>query len=423
MAVMYNIEPLKAMELYYDGEHNGVWNGDFIKAKKQSGLDIPAPLREFLEKYAYLDMNKGQITFFHPDGIRMVHLSTDSGEVHIMAIGTAESIGSDKMFVGIDLGTRDLDIAFGEIDDENRMVHWGPSDGVTLDGLMSVMFVSALFKSSDKFLFQGAEIDAVLKKHGAERSLIMPSGGSTQHTSINFDEDNGAFLIAEYDEDGGNVAFLHVVTRKTYEQRKAERFATVTLDELNSLFEAEFYGNALHCDFAHALDIQLEIIKRLEQTNADDLELSDHYKLVGRCLWALNRLEEAAEWYDKAGGIIKGSGDFDRLAKFYGTMAGFYAATKQYDKSNEMFEAELALRLEHTPDNVYDIGMVYRDKAQALDDADGDPDRVIELCNLALEQFQKDPHDSGCKYEIARVQQLRGKAKRRKKELLKNSGK
>ena len=50
MAVLYNIEPLKAMELYYDGEHNGVWNGDFIKAKKQSGLDIPAPLREFLEK-------------------------------------------------------------------------------------------------------------------------------------------------------------------------------------------------------------------------------------------------------------------------------------------------------------------------------------------------------------------------------------
>ena len=422
MAVLYNMEPLKAMELYYDGEQNGVWNGDFIKMKKQSGLEIPAPLREFLEKYAYLDMNKGQITFFHPDGIRMVHLPTDSGEVHIMAVGTADGLESDKMFVGIELGTKELDISFGEIDDENRMIHWGPSDGVTLFGLMRVMFVSTLFKNSDKFLFQGAEIDAVLKKHNAERSRIMPSSGSAQHTSINFDEDNGAFLVAEYDEDGEDIAFLHVVTRKTYEQRKAERFATVTLDELNSLFEAEFYGNALHCDFAHALDIQLEIVGRLETAGADKLELSDRYKLVGRCLWALNRLDEAAEQYDKAGKIIKDSGDLDRLAKFYGTMASFYADTKQQSKSDEMFEAELALRLEHFPDNVYDIGMVYRDKAQALDDADGDPDRVIELCNLALEQFQKDPHDSGCKYEIARVQQLRGKAKRRKKELLKNSG-
>lgn len=422
MGVVYNIEPLKAIELFYDGEHNGVWNGDFIKAKKQSGLEIPAPLREFLENYAYLEINKGQIAFFHPDGIRMVRLTADDGEVQIMAVGRADGVVAEKLLVGIEVGTRELDIAFGKIDDEKQMINWGPSDGITLEGLMRVMFVSTLFKSSDKFLFQGAEIDAVLKKHGAERSLIKPSDGSTQHTSICFDEDSGAFLVAEYDERGEDIAFLHVVPRKTFEQRKAERFASVSLDELKALFDTEFYGNALHCDFAHALEIELEIIKRLEQADADDLELSDNYKLVGRCLWSLNRLDEAAEWYDKAGGIIKASGDLDRLAKFYGTMANFYAAANQRDKSDEMFQAELALRLEHCPDNAYDIGMVYCDKAQALNDADGDPDRVIELCGLALEQFQKNPHDSGCKYEIARVQQLRGAARRRKKELSKNSG-
>lgn len=422
MSVLYNLEPLKAIELLYDGEHNGVWNGDFIKAKKQSGLEIPSPLREFLENFAYLEINKGQIAFFHPDGIRMVNLTADDGEVHIMAVGRADGVGGGKLLLGIELGTRDLDIAFGEIDDENQRINWGPSDGITLDGLMRVMFVSTLFKSADKFLFQGAEIDAVLKKHGAERSRITPSDGSTQHTSICFDEDNGAFLVAEYDERGENIAFLHVVPRKTFEQRKTERFASVSLDELNDLFESEFYGNAAHCDFAHALDIQTEIIKRLEQAGADKLELSDRYKLAGRCLWALNRLDEAAEQYDKAGAIIKASGDCERLAKFYGTMASFYADTDRQDKSDEMFQAELALLLEHTPENAYDIGMVYRNKAQALNDAGGDPDRVIGLCNLALEQFQKDPHDSGCKYEIARVQQLRGEAKRRKKELSKNSG-
>lgn len=422
MSVLYNIEPLKAIELFYDGEHNGVWNGDFIKAKKQSGFEIPAPLREFLENYAYLEINKGQIAFFHPDGIRMVHLTADDGEVHILAVGRADGVGAEKLLVGIEVGTRELDIAFGEIDDENQMINWGPSDGITLDGLMRVMFVSTLFKSSDKFLFQGAEIDAVLKKHGAERSLITPSGGSTQHTSICFDEENGAFIVAEYDERGENIAFLHVVPRKTFEQRKAERFVSVSLDDLKSLFETEFYGNALHCDFAHALEIELEIIKRLKQAGANELELSDQYKLVGRCLWSLNRLDEADEWYDKAGGIIKESGDLDRLAKFYGTMASFYAGTGRREKSDEMSEAELALRLERTPDNAYDIGMIYRGKAQALNDAGGDPDRVIELCNLALEQFQKDPHDSGCKYEIARAQQLRGEARRRKKELSKNSG-
>lgn len=417
MAVLYNLEPLAAVELFYDGEKNGVWNGDFIKNEKERGLSLPPLLREYLENYAYLEINRGQIVFFHPDDIREFDLPTDDGNVHIMVIGRA-----DAFFVGIELGTDDLDIALGTIDEEKRSIMWGPSDGITLAGLLRVMFVSMLFKSGDKFMYSGAEINAVLKKHDAARDKIAPSAGSTQHTSLNFDEENGAFLIAEYDESGSEMTFLHVVPRKTYEQRKAERFATVTLDELKSLFEAEFYGNAAHCDFAHALDIKLEIVKRLEQSGAPQLELAEHYKLVGRCLWALNRIDEAAEWYDKAGAIIKESGDPDKLADFYGTMSGFYADTEQLDKSDEMFELQLAARLEHTPDNAYEIGMIYRNKAERLDKAGGDPDRVIELCNLALEQFQKDPRDSGCKYETARVQQLRGNAKRRKKELLKNGG-
>lgn len=416
MAVLYNLEPLAAVELFYDGEKNGVWKGDFIKSEKERGLSLPPLLREYLENYAYLEINRGQIVFFHPDDIREFDLPTDDGNVHIMVIGRA-----DDFFVGIELGTDDLDIALGTIDDEKRSIMWGPSDGITLAGLLRVMFVSMLFKSGDKFMYSGAEIDAVLKKHGAARDKIVPSAGSTQHTSLNFDGENGAFLVAEYDESGSEMTFLHVVPRKTYEQRKAERFATVTLDELNSLFEAEFYGNAAHCDFTHALDIKLEIVKRLEQSCAPQLELAEHYKLVGRCLWALNRLDEAAEWYDKAGDIIKKSGDNEKLAAHYHSLGCFYADTKQWDKSDEMFETELSLRLEHTPGNVYDIGMVYHTKAKCLADASGDPDRIIELCNLALEQFQKDTHDSGCKYEIARAQQLRGEAKRRKKGLLKNS--
>ncbi len=415
MSVLYNLEPLKAIELFYDGEKNGVWNGDFIKNEKERGLTVPPMLREFLEKYAYLDINKGQVTFFHPDYIREFSLPIEGGKVHIMLIGKV-----NEMFLGIELGTKELDIAFGEVKDERIM--WGPSNEITLAGMMRVMFVSTLFKCEDKFLYQGAEIDAVLKKHGAARSEIMPSSGSTQHTSINFDEENGAFLIAEYNKQGDEMTFLHVVPRKTREQRKAERFASVTLDELNSLFEGEFYTNSLHCDFAHALDIKLEIIKRLEQSGAEELELAKHYALAGRCLWALNRPDEAAEYYGRAGKLIEKSGDIEKLAAHYHSLGCFYADTKQWDKSDEMFGMELSLRLEHSLDNVYDIGMVYRTEAENIDNASGDPDRVIELCELALEQFRKDPRDSGCKYEIARVQQLRGKARRRKKELAKNAG-
>lgn len=420
MAIRYNIEPLAALSLYYDGEKNGVWEGDFIKNEKERGLILPSLLREYLENYAYLEINKGQIMFFHPDHIREFDLPTEDGEVHIMTIGR-----TDDFFVGIELGNSDdseLDIAIGEIDEENRSIMWGPSNGITLGGLMRVMFVSMLFKNGDNYIYSGAEINTVLKNHGAARENITASEGSTQHTSLNFDEENGAFIVAEYDPSGEEMTFLHVVPRKTAEQRKAERFASLSLDELNDLFSKEFYGNALHCDFNHALELKLEIIKRLEGSGAEALELAEHYKLAGRCLWALERLNEATECYDKAGAIIKNSGDIEKLAEYYHTMGNFFADTKQWERSDELYDLEMALRLEHFPDDVYKLGMIYQSRAQFLNDAGGDPDRVIELCNLALEQFQKDPHESGCKYETARAQQLRGNAKRRKKELLKNSG-
>lgn len=417
MSISYNLEPLDALELFYDGEKNGVWDGDFIKNEKQCGLTVPPLLREYLENYAYLEINKGQIVLFHPDEIREFDLPTEDGEVHIMAIGRASNF-----FVGIERGTDDLDIAIGEINEEKRSIMWGPSDGITLGGLLRVMFTSMAFQSGDHFIYSGDEIDAVLKKHGAARENISPSAGSTQHTSLNFDEENGAFLLAEYAPNGEEMTFLHVVPRKTAEQRKAERLASVSLDELNELFSKEFYGNALHCDFSHALELQLEIIGRLEQSGAPELELAEHYKLAGRCLWALERLDEAISRYGKAGEIIKSSGDVEKLAEFYHTMGNFYADTKRPEKSDELYDMEMSLRLEHFPDDVYKLGMIYQSRAQFLGDAGGDPDRVIELCSLALEQFQKNPHDSGCKYEIARAQQLRGSAKRRKKELLKNSG-
>lgn len=417
MGIHFNLEPLAAISLYYDGEQNGVREGDFIKNEKERGLCLPPLLREYLEKYAYLSINKGQIVFFHPDDIREFDLPTEDGEVHIMAIGRG-----DSFFLGIELATDDLDIAFGEIDDENERVVWGPSNGVTLAGILRVMFVSMLFKSGDKFMYSGVEIDAVLKNHGAARDMILPSDGSTQHTSLNFDEENGAFLVGEYAPNAEEMLFLHVVPRKTSEQRKVERFASVTLDELNALFDKEFYQNAANCDFSHALELQLEMIKRLERSGAEETELAEHYKLVGRCLWALNKANEAEEYYGKAGAIIRESGDLERLAAHYHSLACFYAGIGRGEKSAEMFRAELSLRQEHFPDKCYELGMVFRTEAQLLDEANADPERVIKLCELALEQFQKDPRDSGCKYEIARTQQLRGSVKRRKKELLKNSG-
>lgn len=415
MAVLYNLSPLKAMELFYDGERRGVWKGDFIKNEKERGLVLPPELREFLENYAYLEINEGgegRFKLFHPDGIGGVLLEDDEeGEIHLLVIGVL-----NDLWVAIRMDECDyMRIVFGEKSDDGVM--WTPSDNGTLEGMYAVMFCSQLYRSADTFVFEDSpEIDAVLKKHGADKSLILPGEGSVQRISICFDEDSGAFITADFSEDD-EIDMLHVVPRKTYEQRKAEKYATVSLDELNVLFDGEFFGNSLHCDFEHALEIKLEIIKRLEQSGAGDLELYENYRHAGRCCWALKRLDEALEWYDKAGAAVERLGDPEKQAEYYNTLANFYADNGQWEKSGEFYDKELDVLRKISPDDVYKIGMNYLSRAQFLDGAQGDPERVIELCNLALEQFQQNPHDSGCKYEIARTQQLRGGAKRRKKEL------
>lgn len=415
MAIQYNIPPLEAIKLFYDGEKRGVWNGDFIKNEKKRGLVLPPMLKEFLENYAYLEINEGgdgAFKLFHPDGIGGVLLSDDEeGDIHLLVIGAL-----NDLWVAVRMDECDyLRIVFGEKSDEGTM--WTPTENGTLEGILTVMFCSQLFKSADSFVFENEiEINAVLKKHGADRSKILPSDGNVQHISICFDTESGAFLAVEFDGDG-NITMLHVVPRKTFEQRKAEKYATVSLEELNVLFDGEFYGNALHCDFDHALEIQLEIIKRLEKSGADDLEMYEHYRLAGRCCWSLKRLDEALEWYDKTGAMVERLGDPEKRAEYYHTLANFYADNGQFEKSDEFYDKELDIFRETAPDDVYKIGMNYLSRAQFLDSASGDPERVIELCNLALEQFQKNPHDSGCKYETARTQQLRGGAKRRKKEL------
>ncbi len=415
MAVLYNLSPLKAMELFYGGEKRGVWKGDFIKNEKERGLVLPPELKEFLENYAYLGINEGgegRFKLFHPDGIGGVLLEDDEeGDIHLLVIGVL-----NDLWVAIRMDECDyLRIVFGESSDDGTM--WTPSDNGTLEGMYSVMFCAQLYRSADSFVFEDSlEIDAVLKRHGADKSLILPSEGSVQRISLCYDEDNGAFITADFSEND-RIEMLHVVPRKTFEQRKAEKYATVSLDELKVLFDGEYYGNSLRCDYEHALEIELEIIKRLENTGAGDQELYEQYKLAGRCCWSLKRPDEALEWYGKSGAIVERLGDPKKLAEYYHILANFYADNGQWEKSDELYDKQLAVIRGNFPDDVYQIGMNYLSRAQFLDGAQGEPERVIELCNLALEQFQQNPHDSGCKYETARAQQLRGGAKRRKKEL------
>lgn len=420
MAILYNLEPLKAIELYYGGERHGVWNGDFIKNEKKRGLVVPPPLREFLENYGYLSINRDKNGYhlFDPDGMGLVDLMAGDEEIHLLVIGALNTLDDEteedtSYWVAVQRDLEEFPAALGEETEDGVM--WSPID-TTLEGIFSVMFCSHLYKNSDVYVYGEDEMDAVMKARGIDPNRIMPSQWHSQHPSICYDEESGAFFVLSQFEDS---LLLYIATRKSPEEQAADRYSSISFEELEQLFNAEFYMNSLHCDFSHALELLMEMISRMTEAGADELAFTEKYMLAGRCLWALNRIDEAEEWYKKGLPAIEASIEDDptHAESYFEAMANFYFDTDQIEKSREMETRAMNILLEYMPDDCYSIGSIYCNRAKALVERKGDPEEIIELCNKALEQFQKDPHDSGCKYEIARAQQMRGEARRRKKEM------
>lgn len=420
MAILYNLHPLEAIKLYYGGERHGVWNGDFIKNEKKRGLVVPPPLREFLENYGYLSINThaNGYRLFGPDGMGTVELTAGDEEIHLLVIGALNAPDGEtgeecRYWVAIEPEYENYPVAFGEETEEGVM--WSPIDA-TLTEVFMTMFCSQLYTTSDSYAYNEPEMYAVMKVRGIDSKKIISEIDETHYCSICYDEENGAFIVMTHSDEGYR---LQIATRKSPEEEAAERYSSVSDEELEELFAAEFYMNSLNCDFNHALELLMEMISRLDDAGADGLVLAEKYKLAGRCLWALNRLEEAEEWYNKGIPAIEGSiaDDPENASNYFEAMANFYFDTNQPEKSRDMEDRAMKIRLEYMPDDCYGIGSIYCNRAKALVKRNGDPEEIMELCNKALEQFQKDPHDSGCKYEIARAQQMRGEARRRKKEM------
>lgn len=422
MSIQYDLDSISALELFYGGEYRGVYKGDFIKNEKKRGLILPPMLREFLEKFGYLSVNAGGMSayrIFHPDDMAAITLPSDEGEIHLIVIGSLRVIKQgteneeEQYFIAVRPDTPDLQMAMGQESDDGRD-WWGT--GRTLPSLLNIMFLSVLGKSCDTYVFDKSdEIGSVLARHGALLTRIRYAG---DWASVHFDEQRREFLITEFDE-SGEICGLRVCPLNSGGEDGAKDLTAFSLGELEELFSSEFYGNAMHCDFSRALDILTEIIGRMEKSGAGETEFVRRFLLAGRCCWALGRLDEAEQWYGKGAEIAERhiAEDYKPVYDIYIAMANFFGDTGHPKKSAEMYDKAAAVIEKYDPGNCYDLGMIYRNRAMVLDADGGQPDEIIELCDKALELFQRDPRDSGCKYETARVRQLRGNARRRKKEL------
>lgn len=423
MSIQYNLDPLAALELFYGGEHHGIYKNAFVRNEKKNDLTLPPMLREFLEKFGYLPVNTGRensYRIFHPDNMAQFSLPDgNGGEVHIIDIGELRIYkrngdGEDVFFIGIRTDTPDLNIAMAQ-EKDGHVEWWGTEN--TLFGLLTDMFLSVIGKCCDSYIFnEDIEIKAVLRHHGADVSYIRTDDRAT---AVHFDDRSGEFLVTIYDEQSAILKELRVVSAKKGGKAQDNELTMLTLDEIKELFASEFFGNALNCDFERCLRLQTEIISRLEAAGRGEIEMSDHYRLLGRCLAGLNRLDEAEQQFSRMLEIAKRHAAEEPmvLADAYRTMGNFCFQTGRVKEGVKMSDSELSVRLDATPDDCYNIGMVYANRARYMEGDDNCLDSMIELCELALEQFGKNPRDPGCKYETARMQQLRGNARRRKKEL------
>ncbi len=423
MAVLYNLTPIEAMKILYNDETHGVWNGDFIKNEKR-GIVVPGLLREFLENYGYFPINftEGSVHLDNPDDMYKFNFNYNGNELNLMAVG---SYGDNILAADIS-GDYDPELFLGEKNDNDK-VEIKYYVGRTTN-ILKIMLCNVLLCYEQAKIYTGEEND-VLTSNGVDKDKLESKKdysvrfnennnfivSNVKDYAVCYNEDSKTFIISEYSSGDDKLYFVI----PTVSESSQKSYSMMTTEELEQLFSNEFYMNSLHCDYVHALALITEIIKRMEEENADDRELAKKYRLAGTCCWSLKNYHDTEYWYEKARPIIERdiSSNPDDASRFYITLGNFNYDIKNFEKGDEMYKKSLAILEEYLPDDIIKRADIYKCRAQSKEKYDDYLDEAIDLYSEAIELYKTAPKDSISKYEIARTQQLRGDARRKRKEL------
>ena len=410
MALHVDISPLKAMEIFYEGEELGFWEGVFIKNEKQHGLVYPPMLKEFLQKYGFFGVNRGDSRFFLPDDARVININMGDETKELYIFGMLGSY-----VVGIfaeDCDEEDPYISFGEwveLEDGRNVLNFGDSGLFLSDVLLCLFTGNIIPNAEDRETFDTEEeVREILDRYSYDddfknilRNIIRP------YRFINYDDEEKKFLCVDLysDEEQGNYEI-------------AARFSPgISLEELEGLFSQEFYQNSINCDFAKALRFMEKIIERMEKDKSGTYEIGEKYRLAARCCWALEQWEKAEEWLKKAEPLF--NLDFvppQSRMSYYRGLGNFYTDKGDKEKGTAAYEMEEQIAKENGISLFKVKGDHLMNEGMKLSEEDR-LEEAIELFEKALEQFKQDP--KGCKYEIARCGQLKGDAKSTIKKRLK----
>lgn len=394
MILQVDLEPLRAMKLFYASETLGVSASDVAKFHKRCNVKLPPVIEEFLLRYAYFNVNRGMSQIWHPINMKLIKAacekSTEADEFLLFGETSGQLLG---------IKTTDTVAQNPKLwyltEQENKV--WSYDDAkLDLSEFLQIMFLECpAVYNNVKVCNTPDDIVEILAavNNPALNELIEKAKRPRQIICWN------------------RTAQEFFVVGLRPGQEVLLRFSGfLTMDDLEGLFSKEFYESPGNCDYRHALDLLEEIIERLETSHGKSmLNLAEKYQLAGRCCWALKEWGRADEWFAKAKHIFTNelSLTIDKIQSFYETLGNYYLLREDTLKSQEAYSEVDKLSDFLGRNGARSKGGRLVRQAQIFVEYE-QFEKAIELYNQALKIYQTDPKE--CKYDIARCQQLKGDA-------------
>lgn len=402
----FEIDPFEALGYFYDGEKLGEFEGDFIKNERKRNLKLPSMLKKFLAEYAFFNVNDGESILFLSDKIDPDTAKVEGESREILIIGK-----SYQHLVAIlkdDYDKDDPILLFDELPEEKDgelvSLVFEPTK-LRMSDFLTMMLIESpnVYDNSEVFFGESAEkLMSELEPEVKEKLIKIMADKTKPNRAIHWNRTEKYFLA----------------TVRTKERDLIVRFTPrFAIRELESLFQAEFYGNAVECDYGHALEILRRLISYWLTVEHAAPILAEKYKLAGRCCWELKKWKDAEYNYNQAKQYYRDilMEAIDKNADFYEGLGSFYVAKEDTYKSLAAFSEVDRLRDFAGTNNPRKKGNRLMGQGRMMMDA-LNYEKAIELYEAALAEYQKDPKD--CKYDIARCQQLKGEAKKAQREAL-----
>ncbi len=414
MELIYNIPILKALEMYYDGEKYGEAEGLLDAVEKKLGYPLPELLRDFVRDYGYMSINRGLLRVLHPLDMWCMSLDNEDyivfGKVgdSFVAIKASSEYFTDK--------TYDPEFLSGTVNEEEHSIVWTKYI-ISLSFFFSEMFRTNLYDDCKCSIVEGIpETAAAMKLYGINAQKFTPFDGKTHYAICG---DSKMFVMVYYSA-AGEIRRMFTLMKGDNWDLSGQRFAALKDEDINGLLSGCFYS--ADPDHERSLMLSNELIRREELNGAGKYVITEQKKISARSLWALGRTDEAEKLYkDMIDSVLDDTSDKGQktLISVLQAATNFLldtGKTTEYEKYSAMLK-ELCEKAEN-----YDaIGSMYRSQAQQIDHDLNRIDEAMELYDKAIEAFKKAPKPN--KHDIARCQQLKGEARRRKKDAAKRDTK